>query len=150
MKRNPSVGTEPRPEDWNWPPDIFWISPDGTVIEVIGHLTAIQAKPRTFGLERSPVSKKEIDAVFLDLWSRGWVRGRFSDGKFSFQMERPRGDSVAAAFDLVMKFKNHTKWVDVDFSDPQYGRMSTEMKAQRFLGRKFPTSWGLNPRGRKP
>lgn len=142
-------GANPRPDEWTWPPDIFWITPEGVVVEVIGHMTAMQAHPETFGLDRAPTSKRDVDLAFLDLWSRGWVRGRFSDGKFSFQMERPRGLSLSACYDLVLKFEKQADWVDIDFSDHACARMSTGMHAKDFLQQKFPTSWRLNPRSRR-
>lgn len=146
MKRFPS---KPRPEDWEWPPDIFWISPEGAVIPVIGHLTAIQAQPDTFDLAAAPRTRAEIDAAFRELLGRGWVRGRWSDGRFFFQMDRPRGVPLGNAFALALKFPAHTREVAVEFVDPRFERMSEEMSGQNFLEKKFPLAWGLNPRRRR-
>ena len=139
-------GTVPRPGQFDWPPDIFWISPDGAVIEVIGHLTAMQARPDTFGLIGPPQTREEIDAAFQELFGRGWVRGRWSDGAFSLQMERPRGVPMGNAHELVLRFAAHAQEVDVDFADPRFARMSKRMSATDFIEQRFPLAWRLNPR----
>ena len=144
-KSNFPKGTTPR-KSWDFPPDIFWITPDGVAIDIIGHVTAMQAHPETFGLDRGPVSKKEIDEAFHGLWAAGWVRGRFSDGTFYFQMERPRGVPMGNAHELVLRFARYAKEVDVDFFDPRYARMAKRMSAADFMEQRFPIAWGLNPR----
>lgn len=142
-------GTTPK-KSWDFPPDIFWITPDGIVIDVIGHLTAIQGHPETFGLHDSPKTKRQVDEVFRDLFAAGWVRGRCSNGTFSFQMERPRGVPLGNSFNMVLEFKGQATGVEVAFSDPEYAQMGKWMTAQDFLGQKFPVAWRINPmRGKK-
>lgn len=145
VRPNYPKGTTPQ-KRWSFPPDIFWITPDGVVINVIGHLTAIQGRPETFGLHASPVTKRQIDEAFLDLWASGWVRGRFSSGTFSFQMERPRSTPLGNAFNVVLEFQDHAEEVEVSFSDPEYAPMAKSMTAKDFLLQKFPGSWRINPR----
>jgi len=135
---------------WDFPPDIFWISPEGVTIDVIGHVTAMQGSPDTFGLPASPVSKKEIDEAFRNLWAGGWVRGRFSSGTFSLQMDRPRGTPLGNAFDMILHFQDHAEEVDISFSDPEFESMGKSMAAKDFLEQRFPTAWRINPgRGRR-
>lgn len=143
------VGTTPRPERFVYPPDIFWISPDGAVVEVIGHLTAIQAQPETFGLAAAPRTRAEIDESFRELFEGGWVRGRYSDGAFDIQLDRPRGGPLGNAYDLVARFARFAQRVNVDFADPRFARAAKEMAAAEFLEQRFPLSWGLNARRRR-
>jgi hypothetical protein len=143
-KPNYPKGVTPK-KSWDFPPDIFWITPDGGVIDVIGHLTALQGHPETFGLHASPRTKREVDDAFRYLWERGWVRGRFSGGTFSFQMERPRGIPLGNSFNLVLKFEDQATGVEVAFSDPEYAQMGKWMTAEDFLAQKFPVSWRINP-----
>jgi hypothetical protein len=128
---------------YEFPPDIFWISPDGGVYEVIGHLTAIQAKPELFELPSSPKTRAEVDRAFSALFEQGWVRGRFSDGTFYFQMGRPRGLSLAAAHGLVLKFQAQAKEVSVDFAPGPY--RPKDFSVEDFIDQKFPQAWGINP-----
>jgi len=144
-KRPP--GTTPRPGRWEWPPDVFWISPNGAVIEVIGHLTALQARPETYGLPAAPQTRAEIDVAFSDLFMLGWVRGRFADDTFHFQMGRPRGTPMGNAYYLALKFAEQMGRVDIDFADPAYARMAMALSAKDFLAQRFPASWGFNPKG---
>jgi hypothetical protein len=148
-KPNYPKGTTPR-KSWDFPPDIFWITPDGVAIDIIGHVTAMQARPETFGLHKSPTTKKEIDDAFRGLWAAGWVRGRFSDGTFYFQMERPRGKPLGNCFEMVLQFKSDAESVEISFADPEFEPMGKSMTAEEFLDQKFPTSWRINPgRGRR-
>lgn len=142
-------GTNRRPKAWQWPPDVFWISPDGAVIEVIGHLTALQAHPETYGFSYAPRTRAEIDKAFHEMFDAGWVRGRFSGGVLHTQMERPRGTSLGNVFDLILKFREHVQSVDVDFANPAYAKMSRELLVAEFMDQKFPGSWGLNPPRRR-
>lgn len=141
---------EKKPDAWEgYPPDIFWITPDGKVMDVIGHLTSMQSDPDTFGLAASPETKEEIEEAFEHLWTQGWVRGRFSDGTFSFQMERPRGLPMGNAYDLVVLHKPHAKKVEVEFADPAAWKMRKNFEADEFLAQKFPGSWGLGSKKRR-
>lgn len=126
-----------------FPPDIFWISPDGKYRDVIGHLTSIQAHPEAYGLHAAPDGKNEIQEALDTLFEQGWVRGRYSQGTFSFQMERPRGTPMGNAFDLVFLFEAHAKEVDVNFWDAAFKRMGKSMTAKEFISQKFPARWGL-------
>lgn len=138
------------PAAWtDYPPDIFWITPDGKVMDVIGHLTAMQGDPEAFGLASSPVEKDEVDDAFGQLWSQGWVRGRFSDGTFSFQMERPRGLPMGNAYDMVATYRPHVKEIEVEFADPSAWKMRKNFTAEEFLAQKFPGAWGLGSKKRK-
>lgn len=113
-------GTVPRPAAWEFPPDIFWISPQGQVVEGVGHVSMMQERPEAFGFHAGPQGKREIDFALLGLWHRGWVRGRFAGETFSFQLDRPRGDSLVHAQDLVGRFARHVRWVEVDFGAPGF------------------------------
>lgn len=143
----PPPGTGLRPEEWIFPPDVLWITPDGVLIEVIGHLTAMQAHPETFSLPAAPTSKRDIDDAFQSLFASGWVRGRFSDGTFFFQMGRPRGSSLGGTHALVVEYARHASRVVVDFLPPYPPQ---DFTAKDFIEQRFPISWGINPprRGR--
>jgi len=132
---------------YDFPPDIFWLSPDGDAYEVIGHLTAIQAHPEIFGVD-APKTKKEIDAVFSELFEDGWVRGRFSDRTFHFQMGRPRGLSLSAAHAIVLKCQKHATDVSIDFA-PGAPWPPKDFSVDDFIEQKFPQSWGINPPRRR-
>jgi len=132
---------------YDFPPDIFWISPDGHVIEVIGHLTALKAHPELFGFSRPPETKKDADDYFRTLFEAGWVRGRFSDATFHFQMERPRGLSLGGAYDLVVRYADQTDRVVIDFTSPKY--RGEDFTRDEFLAQKFPGAWGINPPKRR-
>lgn len=126
-----------------FPPDIFWISPEGKVRDVIGHVTSIQGHPEKYGFHDAPQTPAEIDEAMNHLFEQGWVRGRFSSGVFSFQMERPRGTSMGNAYDLVCSFQKEATEVEVDFWAPDYKVMGKSMTAKEFLSQKFPSKWGL-------
>jgi hypothetical protein len=140
MARKKRVRRKLRP--FTFPPDIFWISPDGKFKSVVGHMTAIQAHPERYGLHVSP-ERGDMDEVFGHLFGQGWVRGRYSDGIFSFQMERPRGTPMGNAFDMVFLFEDHAQEVEVDFWEPAYKHMAKSMSAKEFMAQKFPARWGL-------
>lgn len=126
-----------------FPPDIFWISPEGKVREVVGHVTSIQSRPETYGLADAPKSKEEIDETLWGLFKEGWVRGRYHDGTFHIQMERPRALPMENAYILVKKFESEAKSVDVDFWDPAFAKMGVEIGASDFLALRMPHRWGL-------
>lgn len=127
----------------DFPPDIFWIRPDGFVYNVIGHLTGIKGKPEKYGLHSAPEGKAEEERALDGLFREGWVRGRFSDGTFSFQMERPRGTPMGNAHKLVLEFADQAKEVAVDFWDPSYAKLAKTIPAHEFVNQKFPSRWGL-------
>lgn len=148
-KQNHPKGTTPR-KSWEFPPDIFWITPDGVVIDIIGHVTAMQAHPETFGLDKAPTSRWEINEAFRVLWADGWVRGRFSGGTFHFQMERPRGKPLGNCFEMVLQWQEDARDVEIAFSEPEFEPMGKSMTADDFLAQKFPMAWRINPgRGRR-
>ncbi len=126
-----------------WPPDIFWISPEGKVLDVIGHVTSIQAKPEVYGLPATPETTVEIDQALAGLFEAGWVRGRFSHGVMSFQMERPRGLPMGNAHALVLLYQGQVKRVEVDFWLVDFVRLANDLQADDFLAQRFPAHWGL-------
>lgn len=136
-----------RAPPFEFPPDIFWIPPNGEFIDIIGHVTSIQGHPEKYGFHAPPETKEEIDEALAYLFQEGWVRGRFSSGEFHFQMERPRGLPMGNAYDLVCRFQDQTLEVDVDFWDPAYKMLTKKMTAKEFLAQKFPARWGLGPSG---
>lgn len=139
--------TRHRPAQWAFPPDIFWISPAGQVIEGIGHLSMMQGSPEAFGMMESPQTPSEIDQAFRRLWTEGWVRGRFADPMWSFHMGRPKGDSLAVAQALVRKYRAHGKYVEVDFAlSSDRGQTFT---VADFLDERWPSGWRLNPSRRR-
>lgn len=146
-KKKLPPGTSRAP--FEFPPDIFWISPDGVVISVIGHLTALRQSPWTFGFSFAPETKEEIEGAFRAVLGGGWVRGRFSSGVTSFHMERPRGTPLGNAHDFVLRFKSHITIVEVDFYDPAWFKAAKDFDVDDFLDQKFPLSWGINPGRRR-
>jgi hypothetical protein len=126
-----------------FPPDIFWITPEGKVREVVGHVTSIQARPEVYGLPDAPQGKAGIDQALGILFKEGWVRGRYHAGTFHIQMERPRALPMENAYMLVKKFQSEAEIVDVDFWDPAFARMGMQMSAVDFLALRMPHHWGL-------
>lgn len=126
-----------------WPPDIFWISPEGKVRSVIGHLTSLQAKPESYGLPAAPRSPQEIEEAFGSLFAQGWVRGRFAAGVMSFQMERPRGLPMGNAHAMVELYQDEVRRVEIDFWLEEAMRFAKDMSASDFLAQRFPAVWGL-------
>ena len=139
---------EKLPKGFEFPPEIFWITPDGGVLSIIGHLSAMQGRPSTFGLASSPETHAEIEDAFAKLFSEGWVRGRWSlvDQVASFHMERPRGGPMGNAYDFVVKYAAYIDKVEIDFADPSWFKAARDFPKEQFLGQMFPVSWGLNPK----
>lgn len=99
---------------WEFPPDIFWISPDGEIRDIVGHLSAVQQDPASYGFHFPPQTTEEINHVFTTLLMNRWVRGRFSSGQAYFQIwtvNRPALDSIA---EFVRMFQSHIKLVAVE------------------------------------
>lgn len=113
-----SCGGLPEKETWDFPPDVFWISLQGEVVEVVGHLTEIMEAPGKFGLAAAPASREEADRAFADLLAQGWVRGRRSGATFHFHILEPRTDALAVSQAFVRRFAGHGRWVVVDFWRP--------------------------------
>lgn len=130
-----------------WPPDIFWISPEGKVRDVIGHVTALQARPEAYGLPSAPRTPEEIDHALAGLFEAGWVRGRYSHGVMSLQMERPRGLPMGNAHALVLLYQNEVKRVEVDFWLVEFVRFANDLATGDFLAQRFPDAWGLGHAG---
>lgn len=136
-----------RASEHRYPPDVFWIKDDGTVMEVVGHYTAMQADPEAFGLHAAPHSKREIDEAFEALFDMGWVRGRMDGATLHVQMGRPRGRCLAAILAFILKYPpGQIEWVNVDFADVRFARASKEISAEDFVDQKFPGMWLENPR----
>jgi hypothetical protein len=142
---------EKLPKEFEFPPEIFWIKPDGKVIPVIGHLTAIQQRPKFFGFMESPTSAGDADFSFGSLFGDGWVRGRFSlvDGVASFHMARPASAPVANARAFVLKYAAFIQKVEVDFYDPAFFKAARDFTKNEFAEGAFPEWWQLNPKRRR-
>ena len=143
------LGTTPIPKPWDFPPDIFWINPHGAARSVLGHLTDMRMYPDTFGLPAAPQTKADVQTAFDELFSEGWVRGRWTGDKFTFEMDRPRGLPMGNAYDFVLKFREHGHKVIIDFWLPEYKKYRDEMSVDEFLDRRFPIAWRLNPRRKR-
>lgn len=113
---------DPTPMWFDFPPDVFWLTPEG-----------------------APETKGEQDTVISDLLGRGWVRGRYTGERFYFEMDRPRATPMKAAYDFVLRFEKHGKDVVVDFPPPHTGFGGKPVLVKDFLDQKFPIAWGLNP-----
>jgi hypothetical protein len=137
-----------RKRRFEFPPDVFWIKPNGQVMPVIGHLTAMQAKPEDFGLPAAPTSDETIDKAFTELWEEGWTRGRYGDGVLHIQMGEPAKTQMEYVRGLVEKHADQVSEVDVDFAHPVYWRMGKVLSATAFVQERWPIVWGLgNSRG---
>jgi len=139
-----------KPGRYDFPPDIFWISPEGLIRSVIGHLTALRAHPERYGLHLAPRTEEEVQSAMDRLFSEGWVRGRFSHGVFSFQMDRPRGVPMGNAYDLVLKYADDAREVDVDFWIPRYSGLAKTLPAKEFMQQRFPARWDLGAFDEEP
>ena len=130
-------------KSYEFPPDIFWVSPEGKLLNAVGHVTDIKAKPEKYGFHAAPENKEQIEEYLACLFEAGWLRGRFYSGKFEFQMERPRSIPMEHAYLLVEKYRFQTTKVIVDFWLPEFVDFRKEMTAEDFLALKLPTTWGL-------
>lgn len=131
------------PKPYEFPPDIFWISPQEKLMNIIGHVTDIKAKPEKYGFHAAPETKEEVEEYLAKLFEDGWLRGRFYAGKFEFQMERPRSLPMQHAYNLVEKWRDSASRVVIDFWLPQFAPLGKEMDSEDFLAVKIPTTWGL-------
>ena len=115
---------------------------------MVGHKTDIERSPATFGLDFAPTTKADLDRAFHDLWARGWVRGRFSveSATISLQPGRPTREALHGSQELVGRFAEHIRWVQVDFGVD--GEPAT-FTLDEFMEGRWPSSWGkygANPR----
>jgi hypothetical protein len=142
---------EKLPKGFEFPPEIFWIKPGGGVLSIIGHLSAMQGRPSTFGLATSPETREEIEAAFSKLFGEGWVRGRFSlvDGVASFHIARPEAVPVGNARTFVMKYAAFVNKVEIDFYDPALFKAGRDFTKDEFVEGVFPAWWQLNPKRRR-
>lgn len=131
------------PKPYEFPPDIFWISPEGKLMNVVGHVTDIKAKPEKYGFHDAPGTNEEIQEYLGCLFQTGWLRGRHYAGKFEFQMERPRSIPMEHAYTLVEKWRAHASKIVIDFWLPEFVNSRKEMTSEDFLALKIPTTWGL-------
>jgi len=72
------------------PPEGLWISPKGRKIPVVEHMLAVHNYPEEFGLSRRDVAGASIPAlttICQNLIRRGWVRFRYTDGTYSFEVD---------------------------------------------------------------
>jgi len=132
-----------------FPPEIFWLDPQGAVVEGIGHLTMLQNDPERFGLAGSPQTPAEIDGAIRLVLESEWVRGRYSlaDRSWYFQIARPGGNVVGNIHALVLEFADHADEIIVEMPWPRW--IVLEISVKDFIDQKFPSAWGLNPRKTK-
>lgn len=142
-KRKPTPRNAPKGDPWAFPPDIFWLGPEGQVYSIVGHWTDLKLHPDRYGLPAPPETEEEIELAFSRLLEEGWVRGRFSAGTFYFQMDRPRGAPMRLAHELAMRYQAFTKRVEVDFAHPSFAYLSDELSGIDFLEVNFSKRWGL-------
>lgn len=142
---------DPLPKAFDFPPEIFWIKPDGRVLPVIGHLTAIQQRPSLFGFKESPTSAGDVDFSFGLLFEDGWVRGRFNlpDGVASFHMARPASVPVANARAYVLKYAAFIQKVEVDFANASFFKAARDFTKEEFAEGRFPEWWQVNPKRKR-
>jgi hypothetical protein len=148
--RGDPKAARPRAGHWDLPPDVFWISPEGEVIEVIGHLTEIMEAPERFGLAAAPSTKEEADRTFAELMEQGWVRGRLSGSTFNFHILEPRTDALAASQAFVSRYAGHGRWVVVDFWRPI--KPPAPFTVRDFVEGRWPAAWaryGVNAKERR-
>lgn len=137
-KKKPSATKE-----YEFPPEIFWISPSREVVPVIGHITGLRQDPDRFGLPAAPESKSDIDDALSTLFEGGCVRGRFESEGFRFQMLKPWTFPLSNAHGFVLTWRIHAREVSVDFYDPAFWRFGKTMSVEEFLEPRFPAAWGL-------
>jgi hypothetical protein len=131
------------------PPDIFWVAPDGSVIEGIGHLTMIRQSPELFDVPAPPRTRAEADAAFGSLLRDGWVRGRYSltDKRIDAQIGEASRTPISNLYDFVLRYAEHVETVRVDATWPRLDFQ--DFTAEEFLAGKFPARWHMNPRRRE-
>jgi branched-subunit amino acid aminotransferase/4-amino-4-deoxychorismate lyase len=128
---------------YDFPPDVFWISPQGKVFDVVGHLSAIQERPQRFGFYFPPQTHQEIDKAFTSLLEQGWVRGRCSGDTAYFQILTATPESIGLIQDLVLSYRENVKNIAVETLDPM---RAWEFNFSDFIGHRFPSVWQLNPK----
>lgn len=72
------------------PPEGMWISPSGRKYEITEHLLALRERPDLFGLSRKDTAHADIPglrAIAVDLIDSGWVRFRYLDNKWFFEVD---------------------------------------------------------------
>ncbi len=148
-RQRPARRPDPSPMWFDFPPDIFWLTPEGAPVMGLGHISMIQRSPEAFGFHSPPETKGEQDAAITELLGGGWVRGRYTGDRFYFEMDRPRATPMKVAYDVVLRFERHGQDVVVDFPPPYTGFGGKPVLVKDFLDQKFPIAWGLNPRPKR-
>lgn len=105
---------------WEFPPDIFWITPDGEVRDIIGHLTDMQQSPEAYGLMFPPQTRAEIDFAFQTLFTDSWVRGRYSMQKRQafFEIWAINQTAVDSILEFLAYYHRHIKTIMVEIWYP--------------------------------
>ena len=129
---------------WDFPPDVFWITPEGKVIEVIGHLTAIRSDPEFFGFAFPPRTESEVDKVFMELLTDHWIRGRVSGNKVYFQVGAVNRRVMDIIIEFLMAFRDHIDNVIIESAYPVW--RSWELPIEDILEDRYPVAWRLNPK----
>lgn len=142
MKR---AGKKYKQDRWVFPPDIFWITPDGEIREIIGHLTAMQQAPEAYGFMFPPHTKDEIDYAFSTLFRNSYVRGRYSmqSEQAFFEVWAINRTVIDSILEFLSSYQNHIRAVMVEVWYPGH-RIIEAALADVLSGRVL-----INPKRRK-
>jgi hypothetical protein len=105
-------------KNWKFPPEVFWITPDGEVRDIIGHLTAMQEDPASYGFSFPPITKSEISRAFDALLLNRWVRGRLNGDKALFQVWSANNTTIGNIAGFLMLYRPHIKTVVIETGNP--------------------------------
>jgi len=137
-------------QKWVFPPHVFWISPQGEVLDIIGHLTAIQHDPHEFNLTYPPQTESEIDEAFDYILKEGWIRGRVSEPNVYFYFYRLSRNVLQNITDFLLFYQVPEMWVaNFDFHQPTHKAMPISIPVRDFLEGRYPSYWERNPKKRK-
>ena len=75
----------------------YWISPKGTVYEIIEHFDEIRSNPKRFGYSEAEAAgwtRADRDRVVTDAVLRGWIRVREHGNSTTFDVAELSADAV--------------------------------------------------------
>lgn len=75
---------------WSLPVEGLWVSPSGEMRDVNEHLLALKEDPEWFNLSNVPNSIDELRKLAENLIANGWVRYRYLDGVYNFEVDNAR------------------------------------------------------------
>jgi hypothetical protein len=152
---------------WSLPPEGLWISPAGVQMPINEHLMALAEAPEQFGLSQQEVAGADemvLRKIAERLISQGWMRFRYLDGVYNFEVDDARKrvatiEEVLAAANaipeeaiFVVQFVPPKEYQGTvaDLYERSLFRLANKKRACKWA---FSYSWGKNAdrtKGAKP